>query len=786
MNNEILITLIIIGFALVSFLTGWLRMDITALLVMFLLFAFNILTPTEALAGFSSPVVVIVWSMFILSGAIYKTGVAKKMGALLMRFNVEKEWQIVLIIMISSASLSTIMSNIGVAALMLPVVMEIARKTDISPSKLLIPLAFSAHMGGLLTMVGTPANLLVSYKLEEAGYQPFHIFDFAPLGLIVMAAGIAFITLLGAKILPDIKKERLQGKKKKKKDYSRSYGIEKSTFSMKISKGSNLIGKKLSESYLRPVLGVSVLSITHKFGHELLNPSPGVILQESDELYVHGNYDLVQSLINLKTTEEKVRQKIISEAVANPYGFFEGFIHDNSELLGKEAKQLSEITQHAQQIIAIKRERTLITEHVPNTILEKGDSLLMFSLHKKDQPTEFEDSSGILRHISKDMLLQKYKIDDYLTIFETIHPSLKSSSEKLVRQIENTFNVIPIGFTDENGSTQLLSTHDDSLSPRFIICFGNRTGLPFKEWLPGLTITEDTKPTEHTLEKDQTIMAEALVSPHSNLIGKTIKELNFRKKYSVNVLSFWREGKAIKTNLHNLPIRYGEVLLLYGNKDKLEILGRDEDFILLTDLKQDDFRTKKSIFAITIIAGVLLGVISGLFPLAMGLILGVVFIVLSGTLKMEEAYRAIDWKSVFLIAGMIPLATAIEQTGTASLAANIAGDLLGAGGPMWVLGGLYIVTLIANLAIHPSVLVLIMGPIVIAAAETAGVSPHSFMIAIAIAASGSYLSPVAHPANLLVMAPGGYRFKDYLKIGLPLSLVSMALVFLTLRLIWPF
>ncbi|MFW5708121.1 MAG: SLC13 family permease, partial [Bacteroidota bacterium] len=319
-----------------------------------------------------------------------------------------------------------------------------------------------------------------------------------------------------------------------------------------------------------------------------------------------------------------------------------------------------------------------------------------------------------------------------------------------------------------------------------LVVAGRKEDLVLLSEMEHATLKDDAPLDTDRLETEEVIMAEAVLAPRSMLAGKTVKEINFRKKYGVSVVALWREGKAVRTNLHLLPLRFGEALLLYGRKEKITMLGQDNDLILLTDTIQQTYRTGKALLSSLILAITLMMVMLGYLTLSISVILGVIAMVVTGCIKMEEAYRSIDWRSVFLIAGMLPLGVALEQTGAASLIAQQTESLLGASGPWFVLAGLYLLTLLANLAIHPAALVVIMAPVVIQTAESMGVSPHSFMIAIAIAASGSFISPVAHPSNLLVMGPGSYQFSDYLKIGIPFSLIIMVLVFLLLPVFWPF
>jgi di/tricarboxylate transporter len=217
----------------------------------------------------------------------------------------------------------------------------------------------------------------------------------------------------------------------------------------------------------------------------------------------------------------------------------------------------------------------------------------------------------------------------------------------------------------------------------------------------------------------------------------------------------------------------------------MDLITSESDFIMLTDAKQKPLRTDKALTSALVMLGILIPVLMGFIPLAISALLGVSVMVLTGCLKMEEAYRAIEWRSVFLIAGLLPLGAAMEETGAASLMAEGVVELFGRFGPWGIIAGLYLLTSISTLAIPPAALVVIMSPVALQAAETFDVSPYSVMMAIAMAAASSFLSPVSHPANLLVMGPAGYKFSDYLKLGLPLALVVMIIVMVLLPIFWP-
>ena len=202
MTPEILTVLAVLVAVIVLLITDRIPLEVLAMLVMGGLAVTGVVSPKEALAGFSNPAVVTIWAVFILSGGLTRTGIANILGRQLIKLAGGSQSQLVVTIMLVAGVLSAFMNNVAVAALMLPVVMDIARKTRRSPSLLLMPLAYGALMGGLTTMIGTPPNILVSEALREAGLKTFSLFDFSPVGVAAMAGGIVFVTFVGVRLLP--------------------------------------------------------------------------------------------------------------------------------------------------------------------------------------------------------------------------------------------------------------------------------------------------------------------------------------------------------------------------------------------------------------------------------------------------------------------------------------------------------------------------------------------------------------------------------------------------------
>ena len=759
-------------------------MDIVALLVLGTLALTGLVTPAEALSGFSNPAVVTVWAMFILSASLYQTGVARIIGRQVLNLAGTSEWRMIFVIMLTSGLLSAVMNNIGVAALMLPVVMDIARSTNRAPSRLLMPLAYGCLLGGLTTLIGTPPNLLVSFALQDAGLNPFQLFDFTPVGMGVMLGGIIFISFVGRHFLPQ-KDVAKNGIKKGKKALPASYDLEQRTFLIRVKPGSELDGKTLAESRLRAALGINVLSVKREGGGTLLDPGPDTIIRGKDKLFVQGRYDAIKALSEWKILLPEQSGFIPDEVKLSELSFFEVKIGEKSPLLGYFAAGRHVLKQINLNVIALKRSKTISGHTLKRTELQAGDVLL---LHGPEDEIEKNLEKGYFESfspLSPDNLFKFYKLQESLFIMEIKEDSELFGSAIAETQLGEAFGLNVLGILRAGDKLIMPKPGEKFETGDRLLVQGNIKDLPLLQGLMEIELPEEQAPGAKSLETGEIIMAEVVLAPRSLLAGKTLREINFRKKYGVTVLAIWREGRAYRTNLHNMQLRFGEALLLYGKREKLELLGSDNDFILLTDTMSQPFRTHKALTAVFVMLGILFPVFLGIIPLAISAVIGIALMVLTGCLKMEEAYRAIEWRSVFLIAGLLPLGVAMQQTGAAALMAEQVVELFGRFGPWGVIAGLYLLTLVSTLAIPPAALVVIMSPVALQAAAGFDFSPYTIMMAISIAAAASFLSPISHPANLLVMGPGGYKFSDFIKLGLPLSLVVMVITMLLLPVFWP-
>ncbi len=782
MTFEIAIVLGILAVSLILFVSEVIRMDLVALLVLGTLAVSGLVTAPQAFAGFSNSAVITVWAMFILSEGLTRTGIADVISHQVMRLAGRREIPMIIVIMVTAAVLSAFMNNIGVAALMLPVVVDIARRTRIPASRLLMPLAYATLLGGLMTLIGTPPNLLVSEALTQNGYEPFALFDFTPVGGAVMVVGVIFVAVVGRLMLPKTRAER--SKHRSQRSLRSRYKLQERTFMMRVPVDSVLVGKTLAESRIGASTDLIIMALV-RFGRSETLPSRQTVLRAGDQLLVQGRLDQFTELQRLSGLVIEREAPVLKSMVASKIAYAEVRIADGSPLVGELVRHAAFRTRFGVSVVGIhRRDKYRLTNlaYVPiraaDQILVQGEVEQIAELDKFDDFSEVQLLSG-------DELAEQYQADERMFVVrlpkysELANVTLKKS--RLADVFD--FRVVSI-FRD--GNLQVMPRGDEVLSGGDLLLIeGQPEDLDVLRGLQELEIDTKESPNLGAFESERLTLMDATLDPRSRLAGKTVGELNFRERYDIELAGIWREGETIGTDLADERLQIGDALLLLGPREKLQLLANDTDFLILTPLGQKPPDTRRAPLAALIMLGVVVSVMAGYAPIAVAAVVGGSIMVLTGCLHMEQAYRAIDWRAIFLIAGMLPLGTAMQETGAAAYLASQVMNLLGDAGPWPVIGGLYVVTAVATMIIPTAALVVLMSPIVLSAMGDLGLQPETAMMAIALAASASFTSPISHPANILVMGPGGYRFVDYLKIGVPLTLVIFVTVMVLLPIFWP-
>jgi len=592
MTPDIALTLGIILIAVILFATERLRVDLVALLVLLAVSITGLVSKEEVFLGFANSAVITIWAVYIVSGGLFKTGVADILGSVILRLSGASEARLIAVIMIVCGSMSAFMNNVGAVAVLMPAVIGISKKTNIPVSKLLIPLAFSSLLGGKMTLIGTPANILAQGILLAQDLPAFSFFEITPMGAIVLVTGIIYMILLGRHLLPI----RETAADPLSSNQFREYISE-----VQVTSESSLSGKNLYESGLGADYDLTVVSI----------------------------------------------------------------IRDGKPLIG---------------------------------------------LHR-------------------DFIIEP---DDHLII---------------------------------EGSAQNLITARDDLN---------------------LTIEAEPDIELADLDTDQSYIFEATLAPRSTMVDRTLNEVRFRDRFGFTTLAIWRQGDVITDYLRDVRLRFGDSLLLQGPPGRVRALQDGKEFLVLEPVTVEHNRKNKAPIAAGIMLLVILLAIFTDVGIAVAMVIGSVSMVLTGCLNMDEAYESIDWRTVFLVGGMLSLGIAMENTGTAEYLAGLLLGGLGGLGPLGLLAGIYLLSALITQPMSNAAAIVLMVPIAVDTALGLGVNHLTFTMAVVIGAATSFLSPVGHKANVLVFGPGGYRFFDYPRVGAVLTVALFIVSMIFLPILWPF
>jgi di/tricarboxylate transporter len=596
---EIALVLIILIVSVILFAIDRFRPDIVALLVLVTLAATRLVTPQEAFSGFANPAVVTVVAIFVVSEGLFQTGVADFLSLRIIKAARSNRKRLFIILMLTVGFLSAFINNVGATAVFLPAVLVIARRTKTSPSKLLIPLAYASAMGGNLTLIGTPPNLLASAILQDFhgcenfsfGCKGFGFFDFTPMGLIILATGTLYMTYIGRRILPNYDTHV---------ELTEDFEVRQYLSEIRVLPDSPLVGRTVIQSRFGSAYGLTII---------------GIVRNGNERLVVHRN-DIIQA---------------------------------------------------------------------------------------------------------NDILLVEGSLDKILQVRES----------------------------------------------------------------QGLRIEPEHEHHDTDLESREAGIAEVLLDVGSPLAGQSIKEIGFRERYRLSVLALRRRGEAIASLIGDEPLQPGDLLLVQGRRQHMALLRANPNFLLLEPIHLVTRRTQKAPLALGVLGLALVAATFGWIHISIAAVIASIIMIMTGIININEAYRSIDWQSVFLIGGMLPLGVAMESTNAAKLLAEwVTGSMAGLG-PIGILIGLYLLSGLMTQAMSNAATTVLLAPIAINVALSLGVDPRAFLMAIVVAANASFLTPIAHQSNILVFGPGGYKFTDFTKVGLGLTLMYLVIAATILPLIWP-
>ncbi|OEG62415.1 MAG: potassium transporter TrkA [Halanaerobium sp. MDAL1] len=598
-NQGILIIILLIFLLLVMFIWEPLPIGVISLCIPVILIILDFWTKVsveDALSGFSNSATITVMAMFVISRGIQNSGAMQFLGNKIIKYTGDNEKKQVIAISGLTGIIAGFINNTPTVATFIPMVTDLARKTKVSPSKLLIPLSYAAMLGGTLTLLGTSTNLLGSQVSARLINHPFSMFEFTKLGIVVFVVGILYLITIGHRLIPERIRHDL-------KDYIEEYEIEKYLTEIKIAENSPLIGQ------------------------------------------------------------------------------------DIGELLSNKGKNLD--------IIQLNRNNEKYMEPLELKTIRPNDHLVIRA--------------------------------DYETVLE---------------------------FAKING---------------VII-------------LPEIKISQAQLENEITGQK----VIELVIPDNSFLKGRTINNVNFLNRYDASLLAIRHGGEIAHTDIKNFHLREGDVLLLLAAENTIERLKENQNFIIREGDETETIAYKPLdiILSVGIAFSIIILASLKILPIPIATLAGVAAMVILKLIDPQEIYDSINWEVIFLLAGLIPLGVAIEQTGTAKFIANQILNIAGFLPDIIVLAIFYYMTTLLTDIISNNATVVLMIPVAINAADQIGANPFAFVLAVTFAASASFASPVGYQTNLMVYGPGGYKFRDYVLVGAPLEIIMAVIVPIAISIFW--
>jgi di/tricarboxylate transporter len=649
-------------------------------------------------------------------------------------------------------------------------------------------MAFGAHLGGLTTLVGTPPNLVASNALIDAGHEGFSFFEFAPFGVPALIVGALFVAFVGRHLLPrEMPASMRQSMEKAGPAMQFAHALEERQFRLKLGEDSPFAGRTLAQSELGAILGLGVYAV-RRGDQKIMAVGGDFILASGDVLLVQGSVEGFQEFLRWKAFEMASGSEIVEVLASQRLLLVAAVIAKESDLVGLTVRESDFARRFGAHILAIRRDDRIVRRGFADFELRPGDRLQV-ELKKEEWEAflkcgQFEE----VELISDENLGMIYPDSDSLLQLDVEEGSGLAGISVREAGLSERLHLRVIGIARQGGSVIFPSADEKFQAGDKLLIHGMRERIELMRGIQSLELIRSDGEDQLLTEEDEGHV-EVTLSPQGSVAGKTLRELNFRRRYGLEILSIWRQGRSFHSHLRNMTLEFGDALLLYGPRERINELSEESDFLILSQAAYDAPEKRrppwwKPALATLIVLGVVALVLTGRLPIAVAAVAGSAIMIASRCLKVEEAYRAIDWKSVFLIACMLPLGAAMQSSGAATWLAKGMATAAEPLGPWGIIAGLYLLTMLATTIVPTAPLVVIMSSIAIDAAARFNIPPQMIIMSIAIAASASFSSPISHAANALVMGPGGYRFLDYVKIGLLLGLLIMITVLPLIALKW--
>ncbi len=776
MTIEIALLLGVLATMVALFLTEKIPVDLTAFLGLSLLTLTGYLTADEAFTGFASSAVITMLSIFIIGGALLRTGVADMIGAWFHRLVGGSEVSLIVVLMLVAGGLSAFINNIAAVAVLMPAVSSVAKRTGIAPSRLFMPLSFGAILGGTTTLVGTPPNIVAGALMEQYGLRPFGLFDFTPIGLALLLAGVLFMTTIGRRLLPERRKDSGAASTR---ELSRTYQLDDRLFTIHVPEQSHLAGRSLEAARLGPSLSVEILAI-QRSGEWIFAPDRSTRLAGGDTLLVKGRRALFEKLGQVRGIEVRRTTARALPELTRGVGGLRATIGEESQLPGRTLRELRFRDVYGLVVVGLVRNGELQMEDLGRDPLRTGDELI--ALGARPELKAFAHTEGCEVH--EFGLGALAPLQDKLFVVD-----VSSGSPLAGRAIRDSGIGRAMGLTVggliRHGVTRLCVSPDERIE------VGDGLVVAGEPWRVHGLVELAGQPVEPgapdaLAESDTTGVVEVAVSPRSSIVGRSLAELQFRTRYGLQVLSIWSDGRSFRTRLTHRRLGFGDALLIQGRWDDIGRLAADPDFVVLSEHVETPRRTSRAPWALAGLALMIGLVVSGVQPIHVAAFSAASLTLLSGALRMDEAYLAIEWRAIFLVAAVLPVGIAMERTGAAELLSGAVTDSAGPLGPYAVLAALVVLASLLSQGLDGAPAVVLLAPVVIRTASSLGLDPTPLMLGVALAASAAFMTPFSHKANLLVMGAGAYRSMDYVRVGTLLTVVVLALIVIGVPLLFPF
>ncbi len=765
------------------FVTERMPVDVIAMAMLVVLVLGKYVTAQEAFQGFSSPVVIVMVSTLFVAGALRVTGVSDAMARWIRRYAGSNQQVAIGIVMVVSALLSGFMNNVSAAALLMPAVAMLSHESDIPPSKLFIPLAFAVSLGGMLTLIGTPPNILAAELLSHNNLAPLSFFHFFPYGLAALVIGTLFMMVFGWKILPV---RKTHGATRRITDLRALYRLQDRIFSVRVPADSAAIGRSLSELKFGSLISGIVVTIM-RGGRKLFSPKANEKLQERDVLLVRGNpenFAEVQALQGLKFTElpGAVLEALAGSADILKFSLRE--VHTESRVM------LLRDLFKGTGILPLAVERTA-HEHAwesrpPSWFLDvsvhDGDVIIGCVTGRFREDSPIVDLEILEVSDPKQLLLSSLftvSIGPGRWVGAPLHRIAHETKLAILGRVVNGGKIdwLDVPVLTTGGETEPAKLSADCLLREGEVLLVSGVLEEAQRRASVGTLIFEAEAACAEIESSDVGIIELVITPRSELIGKTLADLHFRDKYDSQVLALWRDGKPLLSLSSALPLVYGDALLVQGPRKTLPLLAKDPNFLLLSEHHITPTLSRGSIFSLIALAMLIcIPIFTGL-PVHEAAFFSACLVVFSGAITMEQAYREIDWRVVFLLALMIPLGHAVERVADIESMSMGLGQLSQTIPPIGLAALFMIAGSIVSQLIDSSVAVIFLGPIALAIGEFPGGSQQGLLLAVTLGSSLAFMLPTSCRANLLVSGAGGSRAVDFMRIGVPFTaVVGLALL----------